>query len=409
MKKTENDRKKALNKSELDDIIEISFQEYYKKYGEEITAGREIETNQLREVYKAMWLYGIRLESLYTSDNSTDFIKHKNKETSILMNKFNQNILDFINFGVEQSDEVTQDNLKESHKSIESLVSKAIKGIEEASNKEGYNGVSTGFSKLDELTFGWQPSDLIIIGGRPGMGKTPFATSMVKNIAVDFDVPVALFSLHRTSIQLVNMMMSNQSGISSRKLKEGKLDEHEWEILNNRTKKLSDSPMFLDDTSSLSVFDLREKARRLVSQHGVKIIVIDYLQLIMVEGEDREQEMSIILSNLKAISKEFNIPVVVLSQLSRSVENRDDKRPLLSDFREGELIDQYADVISFIFRPEYYGLTEWDDEEQNSCKNQAEFIIAKHRDGRLENIRLNFYENLNQFSDWFDYSGGLPF
>lgn len=299
--------------------------------------------------------------------------------------------------------EVTQGNLKKGSEDAQGLVKQAIDKIQEISNKKGMSGVATGFSRLDELTSGWQPSDLVILAARPGMGKTAFVMSMAKNMAIDFDTPVAIFSLEMSSVQLITRMISSETGISSGKLRKGNLEPHEWEQLNVKVKNLSKAPIFIDDTPSLSIFDLRAKARRLASQHGIKIIVIDYLQLMTAgnsSGGNREQEISTISRNLKALAKELSIPVIALSQLSRAVETRGgSKRPLLSDLRESGAIEQDADIVSFIFRPEYYGLTEWDDEERTPCEGQAEFIVAKHRNGGLENIRLKFTGHLAQFSN----------
>ena len=301
--------------------------------------------------------------------------------------------------------EVTQGNLKKSSESAEGLVSRALKKIEEISSQEGMSGVASGFTKLDGLTSGWQPSDLVIIAARPGMGKTAFVMSMAKNMAIDFDIPVAIFSLEMSSVQLITRMISSETGISSSKLRKGDLQPHEWEQLNVKVKDLSKAPIFIDDTPSLSIFDLRAKARRLASQHDVKILIIDYLQLMTAgtnnkSSGNREQEISMISRNLKALAKELNIPVIALSQLSRAVETRGgSKRPLLSDLRESGAIEQDADIVSFIYRPEYYGQTEWDDEERTPCEGQAEFIVAKHRNGGLENIKLKFTGHLAQFSD----------
>ena len=299
--------------------------------------------------------------------------------------------------------EVTQGNLKKSSEAAGSLVKQALKKIQEIGNSEGMSGLETGFTKLDALTSGWQPSDLVIIAARPGMGKTAFVISMAKNMAIDFGHGVAVFSLEMSSVQLITRMISSETGLTSEKLRKGNLEPHEWEQLNVKVKKLSDAPIFIDDTPSLSVFDLRAKARRLVSQHGVKIIVIDYLQLMTAGGKaggNREQEISMISRNLKALAKELEVPVIALSQLSRAVETRGgSKRPLLSDLRESGAIEQDADIVSFIFRPEYYGMTEWDDDEHSPCEGQGEFIVAKHRNGGLENIRLKFTGHLAKFSD----------
>ncbi|WP_299052921.1 replicative DNA helicase [uncultured Polaribacter sp.] len=299
--------------------------------------------------------------------------------------------------------EVTQGNLKKSSEPAGSLVKQALKKIQEIGNQEGMSGLATGFTKLDALTSGWQPSDLVIIAARPGMGKTAFVISMAKNMAIDFNHGVAVFSLEMSSVQLITRMISSETGLTSEKLRKGNLEPHEWEQLNVKVKKLSDAPIFIDDTPSLSVFDLRAKARRLVSQHNVKIIVIDYLQLMTAGGKaggNREQEISMISRNLKALAKELEVPVIALSQLSRAVETRGgSKRPLLSDLRESGAIEQDADIVSFIFRPEYYGMTEWDDDEHTPCEGQGEFIVAKHRNGGLDNIRLKFTGHLAKFSD----------
>ncbi|MCB0399662.1 MAG: replicative DNA helicase, partial [Winogradskyella sp.] len=289
--------------------------------------------------------------------------------------------------------EVTQGNVKKSTETAQSLVIQAKKKIEEISNKDGLSGIPTGFDKLDKLTSGWQPSDLIIVAARPGMGKTALTLTMARNIAVDFNQAVAFFSLEMSSVQLITRLISSETGLSSEKLRTGKLEKHEWEQLNVKVKTLEKAPLFIDDTPSLSIFDLRAKARRLASQYDIKVIMIDYLQLMTAggsqKGGNREQEISMISRNLKALAKELNVPVIALSQLSRAVETRGgSKRPLLSDLRESGAIEQDADIVSFIYRPEYYKIDEWDDEERSPTEGQGEFIVAKHRNGGLDNIRL---------------------
>jgi len=302
--------------------------------------------------------------------------------------------------------EVTQKNLKKGSEVAEGLVKQAIKKIEDFSHKSGMSGVSTGFTRLDELTSGWQNSDLVIIAARPGMGKTAFVMSMAKNMSIGFDIPVAIFSLEMSSVQLITRMISSETGISSEKLRKGSLEPHEWALLNVKVKNLSKAPIYIDDTPSLSIFDLRAKARRLVSQHGIRILVIDYLQLMTTGSSavgNREQEIATISRNLKSLAKELDVPVIALSQLSRAVETRGgSKRPLLSDLRDSGAIEQDADIVSFIYRPEYYGNTEWDDDERSPCEGQAEFIVAKHRNGGLDNIRLKFTGHLAMFSNLED-------
>ena len=310
--------------------------------------------------------------------------------------------------------EVTQGNIKRSSETAQSLVIQAKKRIEEIAGKEGLSGIATGFEKLDKITSGWQPSDLIIIAARPGMGKTAFVLSMARNIAIDFGHPVALFSLEMSSVQLITRLISSETGLSSEKLRTGKLEKHEWEQLSIKVKDLEKAPLFIDDSPSLSIFDLRAKSRRLASQHGIKLIIVDYLQLMTAGGSNgkgsgnREQEISTISRNLKALAKELGVPVIALSQLSRAVETRgSSKRPLLSDLRESGAIEQDADIVSFIYRPEYYKIDEWDDDEHSPTDGQAEFIIAKHRNGSLESIRLKFIGNLGKFENLEDYSGGF--
>jgi replicative DNA helicase len=298
--------------------------------------------------------------------------------------------------------EVTQGNIKRSSETAQNLVIQAKKRIEEIANKEGLSGVPSGFHKLDKLTSGWQPSDLIIIAARPGMGKTALTLSMARNIAVEHNIPVAFFSLEMSSVQLITRLISSETHLSSEKLRTGNLEKYEWEQLNVKVKSLEKAPLFIDDTPSLSIFDLRAKARRLSSQHGIKLIVVDYLQLMTAggsqKGGNREQEISTISRNLKALAKELNIPVIALSQLSRAVETRGgSKRPLLSDLRESGAIEQDADIVSFIYRPEYYKIDEWDDDEHTPTAGQAEFIVAKHRNGGLDEIRLKFIGNLGKF------------
>ena len=304
--------------------------------------------------------------------------------------------------------EVTQGNIKKSTETAQSLVIQAKKKIEDISNKEGLSGIPSWFDKLDKLTSGWQESDLIIVAARPGMGKTALTLSMARNIAVNQNIPVAFFSLEMASVQLITRLISSETGLSSEKLRTGKLEKHEWEQLNVKVKALEKAPLFIDDTPSLSIFDLRAKARRLSSQYGIKLIIVDYLQLMTAggsqKGGNREQEISTISRNLKALAKELSLPVIALSQLSRAVETRGgSKRPLLSDLRESGAIEQDADIVSFIYRPEYYKIDEWDDEERSPTEGQAEFIIAKHRNGGLDNIRLKFIGHLGKFDNLDDF------
>ncbi len=296
---------------------------------------------------------------------------------------------------------VAQGNIRKNFDKVDNLVVEAIEEIEKAKDhEEGISGVESGFKALDRLTSGWQRSDLVILAARPGMGKTAFVLSMARNTAVRFKKPVGVFSLEMSSLQLVNRLIASETGLSSEKLKKGELADHEWHQLNEKVKGLSEAPLYIDDTPALSVFELRAKCRRLVQQHDVQLIIIDYLQL-MTAGADkgnREQEISTISRSIKSIAKELNVPIIALSQLSRAVETRGgDKRPQLSDLRESGAIEQDADIVSFIYRPEYYGLTE--DEEGRPTQNMAEIIIAKHRNGPLDSVPLKFIANMAKFED----------
>ena len=314
--------------------------------------------------------------------------------------------------------DVTQGNIKRSATSAQNLVIQAKKKIEDIGNQEGLSGISSGFEDLDKLTSGWQPSDLIIIAARPGMGKTALTLSMARNIAVGRQLPVAFFSLEMSSVQLITRLISAETGLSSEKLRTGKLAQHEWQQLNVKVSDLEKAPLYIDDSPSLSIFELRAKARRLSRLHGIKLIVIDYLQLMTAatnnKSGNREQEISTISRNLKALAKELDTPVIALSQLSRAVETRGGtKRPQLSDLRESGAIEQDADIVSFIYRPEYYGIDEWDDEERSPSDGQAEFIVSKHRNGGLDNIRLKFqahlgkFENLSEFDSSSEYQSKI--
>ena len=309
--------------------------------------------------------------------------------------------------------DVTQGNIKKSSETAQSLVIQAKNKIESISNKKGLSGIPSGFNKIDKLTAGGQQRDLGIIAARPGMGKTALALSMASNIAIENKIPLAFFSLEMSSIQLITRMISSETGLDSNKLRTGKLEKHEWEQLNIRVKNLEKAPLFIDDTPSLSIFDLRAKARRLVSQKDVKIIIVDYLQLMTAGGNmkigNREQEISTISRNLKALAKELNIPVIALSQLSRLVEGRTSKRPLLSDLRESGAIEQDADIVSFIYRPEYYKIDTWDDNDRSSTEGEAEFIVSKHRNGGLENIRIRFIPSLGKFEDLDNFESPYEF
>jgi replicative DNA helicase len=254
------------------------------------------------------------------------------------------------------------------------------------------------------MTSGWQNSDLIILAARPGMGKTAFVLSMARNAAVLGNKNVALFSLEMSSLQLVKRLISSEAELSSEKIRSGKLAEHEWQQLHTKISTIEDAGIFIDDTPALTVLDLKAKARRLKRQRNIDMIIIDYLQLMRAdEGNkkmagNREQEISYISRSLKSLAKELDIPIIALAQLSRAVEQRQDKRPMLSDLRESGSIEQDADLVTFIYRPEYYGITQ--DEEGNDNEGLTELIIRKHRNGSPGTVNLKFVKHYGKFTDW---------
>ena len=309
---------------------------------------------------------------------------------------------------------VAEGTLRSSYQSMDVLISQAITQMEAvAAREEGLTGCPSGFTSLDRLTSGWQPSDLVVIAARPAMGKTSFVLSLARNASVDFKKPVAFFSLEMSSLQLVTRLISAETEIDQQKLRNGQLENHEWEQLRTRINKLSEAQVFIDDTAQLNVFELRAKCRRLKQQFDIQLIIVDYLQLMRSQQDNqkstmnREQEISSISRALKGLAKELNVPVLALSQLSRAVETRGGlKKPILSDLRESGSIEQDADQVLFLYRPSYYGFTE--DEEGRSTEGVSEVIIAKNRHGETADIRMKWinrfakFDNLPENNDLWD-------
>ena len=309
--------------------------------------------------------------------------------------------------------EVSQGNIKRDYKQMNQIVRDAIRDIEGLKDKQGgLTGIPSGFTKLDRITSGFQKSDLVILAARPGMGKTAMVLSVARNASLLSEKPraIAIFSLEMSNKQLVTRMISGESEISGEKLKKGTLAAHEWEQLNTKVARLSEAPIFIDDTPALSVFELRSKCRRLKEQNNIEMIIIDYLQLM--RGDDsnnkngnREQEVSYISRSLKALAKELDVPVIALAQLSRASEKRGATAiPMLSDLRESGSIEQDADMVMFIYRPEYYGITEFED--GSSTHGVAELHIAKHRNGSLDQVRLRFVHEFTKFKDLEEHDFG---
>ena len=309
--------------------------------------------------------------------------------------------------------EITQKNMRSDFTQIDPVIKKATETLKiAAQNSGGMTGIPTGYSKLDEMTSGWQSSDLVIIAGRPAMGKTSFALSLAKNIAVDYRVPIALFSLEMNNEQLVQRLISNVCEIPGQKILSGQLSDDEWNRFDRNINKLIGTPIYIDDTAGLSVFELRTKARRLVREKGVKIIMIDYLQLMNANGMrfgNRQEEVSTISRSLKGLAKELNIPILALSQLNRGVESREGnegKRPQLSDLRESGAIEQDADMVLFVHRPEYYRI--YQDEHGNDLHGVAQILIAKHRKGGTGDVNLHFRGEFTRFEDPYDRPAAPP-
>lgn len=307
---------------------------------------------------------------------------------------------------------ISQQNLRKEYKPVKVIVGEAYDQLKKAAaNTSGITGLASGFEELDRYTSGWQKSDLIIIAARPAMGKTAFVLSMAKNIAVNNKQPVALFSLEMSDVQLANRLISNVCHLPGDKIKSGNLVQEEWAMLDYHLSELTEAPLYIDDTPSLSIFELRTKARRLKRQHDIQLLIIDYLQLMSggLSYGNRQEEVSTISRSLKGLAKELDIPVIALSQLNRSVEMREGnegKRPQLSDLRESGAIEQDADIVCFIHRPEYYHI--YEDEKGNDLRGMAEIIIAKHRNGAMGDLRLKFEGPYTRFCNLSENSIRMP-
>ncbi len=307
--------------------------------------------------------------------------------------------------------EISERSQKRDVTQIDPVIQEALQRIDKASLNEGnISGVPSGFTALDKITSGWQNSDLVIIAARPAMGKTAFVLSMAKNIAVNYKKPVAMFSLEMSNVQLVNRLIMNVCEIEGDKIKTGKMTKEERKRLDTKINELYNAPLYIDDTPSLSVFELRSKARKLKREHKIELLIIDYLQLMNAQGMQfgsREQEVSIISRNLKGLAKELDIPIIALSQLNRGVESRtgvEGKTPQLSDLRESGAIEQDADMVCFIHRPEYYHLYS-DEKTGKDLRGLGQIVVAKHRNGATDSIWLRFrgkyakFQNENEATD----------
>ena len=294
---------------------------------------------------------------------------------------------------------LAEKKLRKGFLSIDPILHDTFDIIDSYHKRKGtVTGIPTGFEELDEITSGFQKSDLIIVAGRPSMGKTAFCLNVARNAAVQHEVPVGIFSLEMSNTQLAMRMLCSESRVDAHKVRTGKLPAQQWRRLSTTVGKLAEAPIFIDDTAALNVMEIRAKARRLKAEKNVGLIIVDYLQLVRgpKSAESRQVEISLISQSLKALAKELEIPVVALSQLSRAVESRGgDRRPILSDLRESGAIEQDADVVMFIYRPEVYGQTE--------DMGIAELIISKQRNGPTGTIKLQFHKNFVLFANLEKY------
>ncbi|MEJ7694116.1 replicative DNA helicase [Daejeonella sp.] len=326
--------------------------------------------------------------------------------TEIISNAYEDttDIFDLLDHAEKNLFDIAQNNLRRDSRKMDDIIRESLENLEKIKDKvDGLTGVPSGFTALDRITSGWQPSDLVIIAARPAMGKTAFVLSCARNAAVQFGKPVVFFSLEMSSVQLVNRLISGETEIEQEKIRKGHLAEWEWQQLHSKIGKLTEAPLFIDDTPALNIFEFRAKCRRLKAQYDIQMIIIDYLQLMHGKsdgkGGNREQEIGSISRALKSVAKELNVPVLALSQLSRAVENRPggSKKPMLSDLRESGSIEQDADMVLFLYRPEYYGLTE--DEQGRSTVGIGEVIVAKHRNGETGSVPLRFVGKFVKFVD----------
>jgi replicative DNA helicase len=300
--------------------------------------------------------------------------------------------------------EITDKHLRKNFKSLKEVLVRTVQEIEEGKNKkDDMTGVPTGFSGLDKLTSGWQKTDLIILAARPAVGKTAFCLNLAMNAAMQSPkpFPVAFFSLEMGATQLVKRMLAAVTEVSMDAITKGRMQEHEFVQMTQRMNKLAAAPIFLDDQAALNIFELRAKSRRLKQKHDIQLIIIDYLQLMQAsidKGGNREQEISKISRDLKALAKELEVPIIALSQLNRSVETRkESKVPQLSDLRESGAIEQDADMVMFLYRPEYYGIN--NDAMGNSIEGETHIHVAKHRNGSTDTVKVRFIKEFQKFTD----------
>jgi len=367
------------------------------------------ERNRLEEIGGATYLAGL-LDTVPLAVNAQHYAKIVHDKACLrrLIEKSNEiarrcfqdrgDVDLVIDFAESAIFEISENKIKPSFYHIGKIIENNIDALEERQgNRTLVTGVATGFTKLDEITSGLQNSDLIIIAGRPGMGKTAFALNIAKNAAVDTQVPIAVFSLEMSKEQLSMRMLSSESRIDSSKMRKGFISQNDWMKITEAAGVLSEAPIYIDDSPNISVLEIRAKSRRLKLDKDIGLIIVDYVQLMKgpASAERRDLEISEISRSLKALAKELNIPVIALSQLNRELEKRSDKRPQLADLRESGALEQDADVVAFIYREELYNR-----DENNPNKGKAEIIVAKQRNGPTGNVHLTFLDKYTRFENF---------
>lgn len=408
-----------------DDFYKVAHQEIYRAVLELSAVAEAIDmltvTQQLRKSAKIELVGGPSYIARLTSGiNSAANIEHHARlikeqsikrqlieiSTEVQKEAFEDStdIFDLLDKAEQRLFDIAESSLRKNATEMHGIVKKVLEELEAKKDiKDGLTGVPSGFTELDRITAGWQKSDLIIVAGRPGMGKTAFALSLVRNAALDFQLSLAFFSLEMSKEQIVTRMISAEVELGSDVLKKGLLRDFEWQQLYARVERLMNAKVFVDDTPALSILELRAKARRLKAQHGINMIIVDYLQLMTANNVgkgigNREQEIAHISRSLKSLAKELEIPVIALAQISRAVETRGgDKKPQLSDLRESGSLEQDADMVIFLYRPEVYGITQ--DLAGNATTGTGQVLIAKHRNGQTGEVTLRFVGKYTRFEN----------
>lgn len=377
-----------------------------------ITVKAELVTSGKFEQVGGLEYLAALPEKVPTTTNVDKYIKIV-EEKSILRNiiktgndiiaagyEQNEDVEDIMNVAEKKIFDLMQDKNSSGYSAIKDVLVQTFSELERLYNQKGYvTGVETGFTDLDYKTSGFHKSDLIIVAARPAMGKSAFVLNIATHAAVSNNVPVVIFNLEMSKEQLVNRILCSEAMVDSNKIRTGKIDDNEWIKLANASGRLAEAPIYIDDTPGISITEIRAKCRKLKLEKGIGLVIIDYLQLVTGSGKknsSREQEISEISRSLKILAKELDVPVVALSQLSRSAEKRDDKRPMLSDLRESGAIEQDADIVMFLYRDDYYN-------EDSDKKNIAEVILAKHRGGSTGTVELAWFGNFTKFANLEKY------